>query len=158
MKALVVGSGLGVVVAAAVLAWMLVGGVPEEEIYPGMRLSSPNGAYVVSFFGTGGGGAAGWSNQHVGVALASDPFDPDRRVLTMRRGYEVCLRWVRDDALLVQYPDGATIELKQGTGDLSSRVDIEFEAVDSEGGWLRSDCTGTIAELHGVDGAWDVRE
>lgn len=159
MRALVIaGSGLGAVAAAAVLAWMLVGSSPTEEIYPGLKLLSPNKEYVVSFFGSGGGGAAGWSYQYVAVARAADAFDPSSYVLRMRRGYQVCLRWVRDGAVLVQYPGEAVVEERQETADLDGRVDIEFEPVSSEGGMLKSDCTGEIATLHAADGTWDVKE
>jgi hypothetical protein len=159
MKALVVaGSGLGAIAAAAVLAWMLVGGSPREEIYPGLKLLSPNGEYVVSFFGTGGGGAVGWSYQFVAVARAADAFDPSSHVLRMRRGYQVCLRWIRDGAVLVQYPDGAAVESRQETADLDGRVDVDFEPVASEGGLLKSDCTGEIATLHAAGGTWDVKQ
>jgi len=159
MKALVVaGSGLGAVAAAAVLSWMLVGGSPNEEMYPGLTLLSPNGEYVVSFFGTGGGGAAGWSYQYVAVARATDAFDPSSYVLRMRRGYQVCLRWVRDGALLVQYPDEAVIESRQEIVELGGRVDIEFEPVKSEGGLLKADCNGEIATLHAAGANWDVKQ
>ena len=159
MRALVVaGSGLGAVGAAAVLAWVLVGGSPTEEIYPGLKLLSPNREFVVLFFGTGGGGAAGWSYQYVAVARAADPFDPSSYVMRMRRGHQVCLRWVRDSAVLVQYPDGAVIEARQEAADLDVRVGVEFEAVASEGGLLRSDCTGEIATLHAAGGTWDLKE
>jgi hypothetical protein len=159
MKALVAaGSGLGAVAAAALLAWMLVGGAPKEEVYPGLKLLSPNHEYAAVFFGTGGGGAAGWSYQYVGIGRIADAFDPSSYVLQMRRGYQVCLRWVRDNAVLVQYPDGAVIEARQGNLELDGRVDVEFEAVASEGGMLKSDCSGEIGTLHAAGGSWDVKE
>lgn len=159
MKSLVVaGSGLGAVAAAAVLAWMLVGGSPKEEIYPGLKLLSPNREHAALFFGAGGGGAAGWSYQYVGIGRVADAFDPSSYVLRMRRGYQVCLRWVRDGAVLVQYPDSAVVEAKQVTAEFDGHVDVEFEPVASEGGLLRSECTGEIGTLHAAGSRWDVKE
>jgi hypothetical protein len=159
MKAVAVaGSGLGAVAAAAVLAWMLLNGSPSEELYPGLKLLSPNGQHAAFFFGTGGGGAAGWSYQYVGVGQAGAAFDAGRYVLRMRRGYQVCLRWVRDNTLLVQYPEQAVVEVRQDRFEADGRVDIEFEAVESEGGMLRSECRGQIGTLHSPGGGWDVKD
>lgn len=150
--------------AGAVLALgILIGGDPrDEELYPGLRLESPNGEYVAEFFGLGGSGAAGWANQNLRVAKVGVPFDSDSQIVFRTRyGYQVCLRWLHDGGLLVQYADTATIEEQRKRIEIGSpaqSVDIGYEARESSFGKLRdTNCSGALATVGGVDSEWVVR-
>lgn len=155
MKTTLVGTTLSVLILAA---WMLAGTSGEDELYPGTKIFSPDHQYVAAFFGIGGGGAAGWLYQYVAVSKASAEFDPSRYVLRMRRGYEVCLRWARDRALVVGYPEEAVIEEKRERTDADDGVEVEYEALPSQHGMLAAGCVGEVARLRSAGAAWEVEE
>lgn len=148
---------------AAIVLGILLGGDPrEEELYPGLRLESPNGEYVAEFFGLGGGGAAGWANQNLRIAEAGAEFKPGSQVVFKTRyGYQVCLRWLNDGGLLVEYPDEAEIVEKLDRIEIGSPpkpVYIEYEPQPSSYGKLTNpNCSGALATIGGVDDQWVVR-
>lgn len=158
MKTMLISTTLAGLVLAAILGRMLAGVAGEGEIYPGMKLFSPDREYVAVFFGMGGGGAVGWLDQYVAVSKATDEFDPSRYLLRMRRGSQVCLRWARDRALIVGYPAEAVIEEKSDRTEAIDGVDVEYEPLPSQNGMLAGDCAGEVASLRGVGKDWEVKE
>lgn len=154
MKLLAVAGG-GTIAVALILGFLLWGGPSPDELQPGLRLFSPDGSYVASFYGTVGGGAAGWSYQYVAIARSDASFDPNDYILRMRRGYQVCIRWTRDTALLLEVPAEAVIDVEQSTVDIGGRIDIEVDRRSSEYGMLvPNDCSGSLATLGAVGDPW----
>ena len=152
----------GSALAAVVLGLLIAGNSREVDLYPGLRLQSPSGEYVAEFFGLGGGGAAGWANQNVRVAEAGADFDTTSQVVFQsRRGYQVCLRWLNDAGLLIQYPQEAVIERQLREiqiGNPAKLVYVEYETRPSKyGKFVDADCSGTMATLGSVHAQWVQR-
>jgi len=152
----------GSALAVLVLGILLGGDPREEELYAGLRLESPSGEYVAEFFGLGGGGAAGWANQNLRIAEAGAEFDTASQVVfKTRHGYQVCLRWLNDVGVLVEYPDEAEIVQqfeRIEVGSPAKAVYIEYEARPSNYGKLTDpDCSGTLTTIGAVDDQWVVR-
>jgi hypothetical protein len=152
----------GSALAAVVLGLLITGNSRDSDLYPGLRLESPSGEYVAEFFGLGGGGAAGWANQNVRVAETGADFDTTSQVVFQSRyGYQVCLRWLNDAGLLVQYPEEAEIEKqlsKIDIGNPAKSVYVEYERRPSRYGKLvDADCSGALATVGGVHGQWVQR-
>lgn len=152
----------GSALAVLVLGIFLGGDPREEELYPGLRLESPNGEYVAEFFGLGGSGAAGWANQNLRIAEAGAEFNTGSQVVFKTRyGYQICVRWLNDGGLLVEYPDEAEIVEQLDRIEIGTRakpVYIEYEAQPSSYGKLTNpECSGALATIGGVDDQWVFR-
>jgi hypothetical protein len=135
------------------LGFLLVFPSGGDYFYPGLRLISPDGKHAALFFGTGGGGAAGWENEFVAVTSSQQKFDTKRYALRMRHGYQVCFRWLSNSVLMVEYPRDAVLELAEGS---ASGVKIQYEPRDSNYGKLVVKCKGRLAELGAEGSDWRI--
>ena len=157
---LVLGGAL--IVAAIVLVFLGVGNLRNPMLFPGVRLHSPNGKYVGEFYGLGGGGAAGWTFSYLQIVKSGSKFVPRSNVVfVMAKGYEMCLRWLNDRKMLVQYPEGAIIEKKREqveVGASGDSVQIHYTPRRSNHGkFVDTACSGTLSSLGGTDASWVVQ-
>ena len=148
MKPILIVGGLSAVVllglGSLIYVFLLGGG---DYVYPGLRLISPDGKHTALFFGTGGGGAAGWTFQHVAIAESDDRFDPDQYALLMREVDHICLSWLDNDALLVEYPGNADIlRVEKKAGGIKIRIEPLS--------WNSRQCRGRLADLGAAGSRW----
>ena len=65
---------------------------------------------MATFYSVSGGGAAGFVVNRLNVRAAEERFDPDRYALSLNRGYDARLHWLRPDTLVVSYPREARVD------------------------------------------------
>lgn len=144
----VVGTAIGLAVA--------IGLYSSGELFPGFHLASPDTRYVASFYGRGGGGAAGWLFEYVSINSAGEPFEKGSTVLQMNRGYEACLYWREPRHLVVRVPSSAEIVETKTRVNLGEEIQVSFEAEpSSDVDFVSQTCPGRIGRIRGVDQPWD---
>jgi hypothetical protein len=129
--------------------------VGATQLYRGFEYASPDRRYVASFFGLGGGGAAGWSRAYVSIRRANSPFDSNSYVIETGHVYEVCLRWLNPTALQVEFPQDADVHAAKEEIPLDATVRVTYVRRPSRRGSLLSQCSGRQGRLGGVDKPWD---
>ena len=120
------------------------------DLYRGFQHSSPSGHLVASFFGLGGGGAAGWAQQYVSVRRSGERFDSDSFVVEFTQAYEMCLDWPSDEELHIIYPKQASVLLSIP----SSLVRVTLLPAHSAGALRSEDCPGRLGALGPASRDW----
>lgn len=80
------------------------GGGSRQDL---LACASPSEATLAVFFREYGGGAGGWQYEH--VALRARGSTEEKVAFEMAHGYDVVLEWTAEDALVIQYPEEATV-------------------------------------------------
>ena len=143
-------------IVAALLA-VTVWQCTRPYVSRGFHYRSPDGQHVASFFGVGGGGAAGWADERVSVRPVDSNFDESQYVFAMEYGYEVCLRWLGPNRLVIEYPAGATVRKAEETVELRDRIHLEYESrVSAHGVFHEPGCDGRGGKLGGAHKPWDA--
>lgn len=144
---------------ALILVWQFVGG---WDLYPGTVLRSPSGRYVSQFYGLGGGGAAGWYFNYLQITEADRAFEPRTNVVFVTSNGDLCVRWVTDTELYVEYPsDVAVIDEDKRTQLIIGKavVRIAYAARRSkEGQFVDPGCDGALMHTDRVDSSWSIIE
>jgi hypothetical protein len=83
-------------------------GASESETEVLLECRSPNGKAVAIFYREFGGGAAGWQYEIVTIHQPDDHIPS--KVLKLKSGYEVTLRWIDSKRLEIGYPDSARVD------------------------------------------------
>ena len=86
-----------------------------------MECPSPNGEFMAVYWWQGGGGAAGWAEAFVTILPRGTPVDAVERwsrpaVFNFRHAHTLRIKWLTDNALLIEYPDSAEIVYARSRG------------------------------------------
>ena len=125
-----------------------------DEFYPGFRVPSPDGTLVASFYGLGGGGAAGWAYQYVSIQPVDEPFAFEPSALQLSHGYEVCLHWSGPHKLTVTYRKDAEVHIRRDHVLLNQAVAVTYKVSPSSYGKLTRACEGKRGVVGGVSDRW----
>jgi hypothetical protein len=106
------------------------GEVDRDEMY---KCSSPTRTHVAIFQMESGGGAAGFAYERVYVR---GPDEQESRVLSLKGGYDVRLRWRDSMHLQIEYPDNARVDHWQSWFGPGTDGRVEVIAMPSRGGKL----------------------
>jgi hypothetical protein len=140
------------VLAGMLLLAVAIGMRGGTQVFPGFRQLSPDGKYVASFYGLGGGGAAGWLFEYVSISPADGPSGSEVTVLEMNRGYEACLYWRDARHLVVTFPSSAEVLQAKTTISLDEKIYVSYESEpDSDGEFGTETCRGQIGRLRAVN-------
>jgi hypothetical protein len=127
----------------------------SEELYRGSRYQSPDGRYVASFYGIGGGGAAGWTVEHVSVGPVGSALEDSVSVLELNGAYEACIYWNSNNHLSIEFPDDADVIGSIDTVNVSRAIHITLRAVTGDEGLIvNRSCSGRIGKIRGVADPW----
>ena len=120
-----------------------------SDAYPGANLESPDRRYVATFYGRGGGGAAGWSEQYLSVRKSDSEFAHVEAnvVRALSQTYELCVERTGPTRLRVVRPTPTSYEELPYRAKAFPEVDVEFVSELSNDGMLREPCAGRLMEL-----------
>lgn len=115
-------------------------GSPNEEI---MKLQCPSADrnYIVSFYHSAGGGAAGVLDEFAVLHRASEHYNSNdsKLILRMNRGYKVHILWTNKTNIVIEYPQTATADKFQKSVDLDRIFEIKYIPKPSRDGRFLED-------------------
>jgi len=133
-----------------------VGCYCASDIYPGAHLLSPDGLHVATFYGLGGGGAAGWLEEYFSVRQSDSPFGHEEAnvVRAFSHTYELCVRWESATRIRVVYPAMNYSNEPPYRAEAFPEILVEFVFEQSSDGLLRNPCVGTLVKLGPPASEW----